>query len=49
MSYNFSYFDYEDQAQEDPPDPPEPPPDGTPYPEDDALTIVSPEDDDPDE
>ena len=44
MAYNFSYFDYEDQ-----PDPPEPPPDGTPYPEDEALTIVSPEDDDPDE
>lgn len=40
MQYNFGY---EDEPE------PEPPPDGTPYPEFGALTIVSPEDDDPDE
>ncbi len=49
MSYNFSYFDCEEKPDPPEPDPPEPPPDGTPYPEHDALTIIGPEDDDPDE
>jgi hypothetical protein len=48
MSYNFSYIDYEEKPDPDPPEP-EPPPDGTPYPECRAITVIGPEDDDPDE
>ncbi len=41
MQYKFGY--------EDEPNPPEPLPDGSPYPDPAVLTVVGPEDDDPDE